>query len=408
MKTLYIICDLFDPSMGSEFNVGTSIMNMLAVADLNEFNYKIITPGRANNQNSVATYLGELKKRHPLLNLSVKFIPFRYANSSGHHKNVFFFLLDLILFYKDAASLIPAGGLVWKCSSVNLFFLIMSSFFLYISIAGPVSGFKKTLPLIVPCVSIKTKIRYCLYSCFIFIQEFLLLILKSTGRLSPKLLLGSTTYDCQSLKRYFPHAKVIHCMETLHDLRNPGSPKVLMNKPHSQMRILWSGSLIARKNPLFAIKLFEKIRKHVNATLTIVGDGPLQTDLRSLVSKSPYQQYISILPSTSRASFLKILEYSDILLVTSFREANSFLVTEAVLKRVFVVAPRLNGFIDSLQNSCGSLYTISSTSCMQEVLDIVISLAEGSFECDFNSTSGILSHYDNVLSEIRTGISELL
>ena len=43
-----------------------------------------------------------------------------------------------------------------------------------------------------------------------------------------------------------------------------------------------------------------------------------------------------------------------------------------------------------------------------EVLDIVSSLADGSFECDFNSTSGILAHYDNVLSEIRIGISELL
>lgn len=116
------------------------------------------------------------------------------------------------------------------------------------------------------------------------------------------------------------------------------SPQMTAPRTHTGtgVRFLFVGRLIPQKRPLELIEAFRVARREIpDATLTIVGEGDLEPEVRELASRTPGASYEG---RREGAELGSVYAESDVLVLPAVREVWGIVVNEALAYGLFVVA----------------------------------------------------------------------
>jgi glycosyltransferase involved in cell wall biosynthesis len=111
---------------------------------------------------------------------------------------------------------------------------------------------------------------------------------------------------------------------------------VLRTASGNGVRFLYVGRLIPRKRPVELIRAFESVTREVpDATLTVLGGGELEADVREAAARVPGVRYGGFCEGRELA-----LHYanSDVLVLPALREVWGLVVNEALAHGLFIVA----------------------------------------------------------------------
>jgi len=367
--TLNIICDLLDPSQGSEFLVGFS--SIAALTSAPQSHIIIWVPARGDNVSKIYSFLEELLPSKVVI---IREFPFLFSLDGINHSNKLFFVLDLLVFYLRCRNRIPKGSYVWKCSQPNVLFCILSLSIIPISVCGPISGLMPTQYKSIPARSLSIRIYYFAYDFMLNLFKAVLChIMKSRPTVLfifasevdrawlPKTLKSRTLVLNETAILTLSHRNHIYCSGQY--LQTPYEDIAPTNK--NRIKILWSGALIPRKNPFLLLHIIDSIPtdRLKDISFTCIGDGFLKKEFyKHVYTKKGLRPEIDIevYSSFARAKFLGILPTFDILLITSLREISSFLAIEAIFNNVSIVAPEIGCFNEFLAED-HYLYGFSSS-----------------------------------------------
>ncbi len=120
------------------------------------------------------------------------------------------------------------------------------------------------------------------------------------------------------------------------------------------VQFLHVANLTPVKDQAMLLRAFARISRKVNAELTIIGEGPLERELRALADTLTISAKMRILDIKPYNSLPDIYQKSDILLHTSLSEGQSEVVTEAMCCGLLVCGTRV-GLMADLPSACKSV-----------------------------------------------------
>jgi len=140
--------------------------------------------------------------------------------------------------------------------------------------------------------------------------------------------------------------------------------------------ILFVGRLVAGKRPVDAVKILRNLRERGNdATLYVVGTGPLEPKMRSLAAEYGFSESIVFLGHVPYDEMPSLFRAADVLVLTSRNEGLPRSVLEAMATGTPVVAsalPQLDGLIETDERKV----PIGDVDSFAEALESVLELAE--------------------------------
>jgi glycosyltransferase involved in cell wall biosynthesis len=116
----------------------------------------------------------------------------------------------------------------------------------------------------------------------------------------------------------------------------PARPRRL--EPHEPLAIVWLGRLYREKNPLQAVAVVERVRRHRDATLHIYGSGVLADELEQLARDRPW---LVIGGQLSWSEAQDAQDAGHICLSTSLRDATQVAILEPLARGIPVVSTRV-------------------------------------------------------------------
>jgi glycosyltransferase involved in cell wall biosynthesis len=141
----------------------------------------------------------------------------------------------------------------------------------------------------------------------------------------------ATAYLCEL--GVTPERIVTSCLPAA---RMPPTPDRANRSPTDPVRFLFVGRLIPRKRPLELIEAFSAVRQALPlATLTVVGGGELEADVRDATARVPGVDYIGRREGDELAA---VYAGSDVLVLPALREVWGLVVNEALSHGLYVVA----------------------------------------------------------------------
>tara|TARA_R110001583_G_scaffold69696_8_gene197579 strand:+ start:5461 stop:6699 length:1239 start_codon:yes stop_codon:yes gene_type:complete len=398
LKNIFIISDIIDPCLGSEFRIALKALEILYEEKLKFIDeVKLLIPRRNKNIENLNIWFSERN----IENIIIEEFKFEYADTNGNHNSKFLFIRDLINFYRKARKAIPIEpskkNIIFKCGQVNWVFYLIFLFFFKKSksekiVCAPISGF--IYIKLRDCIELpfKTRIYYILYNAFIFVGRFLfrfLYIFKNNYYF-----LFATYSDCHIFHKEFKDKiySEIQLYNTGDFLEKESRNYVTKNKSSS---ILWSGHLVHRKNPLLALRIISDILKFSKIEkIYFIGNGPLNSDVFDYMEKTNLKTnkrfiYISNL---SRYEFLKVVKKVDYVLITSLREVNSIFFLESLFFNKKIFAIKNSGIMDfDLANVV--LLDSSKFRNAKEISEVIIQAIEPEELVDFTSKEYLQSRY---------------
>jgi glycosyltransferase involved in cell wall biosynthesis len=106
--------------------------------------------------------------------------------------------------------------------------------------------------------------------------------------------------------------------------------------------------------------------------LTIIGDGPCEAGLRTLVESKGLAEGVEWIPRIARKQLLDIYDKHELLIFSNLRDAGGTVVLEALSRGVPVICLKLGAFGRIIDSSCGASIDTEKRS----VEDLVQAIAE--------------------------------
>jgi glycosyltransferase involved in cell wall biosynthesis len=182
-------------------------------------------------------------------------------------------------------------------------------------------------------------------------------------------LIAATLLGQQSIKQYFNRdsyylpeqgisENVIACVNKFNDMQH-------------QVRLVWSGSLIQRKNLKMCLEALSAV-KQSNWILHILGDGPLRKKLEKYVKEKGITDKISFHGHLPRQEALRIMANAHLHIITSIGEDNPAVVFEAMANGVPTVTIDHCGMGDVICCKCGVKIPLDDYNNMLQRMTLVL------------------------------------
>jgi glycosyltransferase involved in cell wall biosynthesis len=129
-------------------------------------------------------------------------------------------------------------------------------------------------------------------------------------------------------------------------------PPVPQRKPNAgETRVICVGRLSAEKGQLGLVEAFAKAHdKNPQLRLTLVGDGPTRARVEARIAELGIGHLVEMTGSLPEAETLKRIAASDVLVLASFMEGIPIVLMEAMSLRVPVIAPRVAGIPELVED----------------------------------------------------------
>jgi glycosyltransferase involved in cell wall biosynthesis len=125
---------------------------------------------------------------------------------------------------------------------------------------------------------------------------------------------------------------------------NPG--EIQVGQPP---RILFAGRFMPQKNLLALTRILAQVRE-LPWTCTLVGDGPLRTEVEAEVTRYGLQERITLTGWVSPDQVTAYMQQSDILFMPSLSEGMPVVGVQALSMGLALVVSRIGGFADLVQD----------------------------------------------------------
>ena len=132
-------------------------------------------------------------------------------------------------------------------------------------------------------------------------------------------------------------------------------PKIILNgmelpappalDPHEPTRLLMVGRMSVQKNPLLAVQALGLL-KDLSWHCTMIGDGPLRSDVKSEAARLGLEDRIDFQGWASAEEVSVAMGKSDILLIPSLSEGLPMVAVEAMAYGLAIVGSRIGGLAD--------------------------------------------------------------
>lgn len=124
------------------------------------------------------------------------------------------------------------------------------------------------------------------------------------------------------------------------------------------LRVLNVGRLARTKGHAVLIAAFAELRRRgVEATLTIVGDGPKREDLETLARRSGMAEHVHFAGAVGQDGIRSYFEDADVFCTTSFAEGVPVVLMEAMAMELPVVAPAIMGVGELVEDGVSGMLT---------------------------------------------------
>jgi glycosyltransferase involved in cell wall biosynthesis len=155
---------------------------------------------------------------------------------------------------------------------------------------------------------------------------------------------------CLFHKKSGKKPKILLDAATYSSLKN----NVTVNNIFQPIKLVWCGELIQRKSldiVLYAINSAPELKERL--ILKVIGKGPLEKYYKSLAGTLGLDNCIEWLGRVDRKVVFEIMNESDLLVHSSYREATSHVVPEALSNGLPVICHDINGMSIAVTNDCG-------------------------------------------------------
>lgn len=228
-------------------------------------------------------------------------------------------------------------GYLWKLSSQKPF------------IWGPVGGFNQVPFNYILRLSLKNKIFYWGKNFLNFLQIKFKKRVKKAFLNSNMVLAESTSTKIKLKKNYTVSAILMN--ETGGDFTDffAHSTFCANNKIH----LLWVGRIQGLKALPIALYSLQKIKNKIPFEMTVVGDGPDETECKKLVHKLGLNNFVKFTGRINNTEVKKLMREHDLLFFTSLKEGTPHVVLEALSNGLPVLCHDACGHGDIVDESCG-------------------------------------------------------
>lgn len=125
-------------------------------------------------------------------------------------------------------------------------------------------------------------------------------------------------------------------------------------QPGEPFRLIYAGRLLGWKGVHFAIMALAQARaRGVDATLTLVGDGPCRSDLLELVNGLDLVPHVAFLGAVPRAQLLELYADHHALIFPSLHDSGGTVILESFSKGLPVICLSLGGPGEMVDLTCG-------------------------------------------------------
>lgn len=147
-----------------------------------------------------------------------------------------------------------------------------------------------------------------------------------------------------------------------------GAPPILAPLPRQRtpghIKLLYAGRLVGLKGIHFALRALALARaRGVNASLIIIGDGPMERHLRTLATQLDIAEYVEFRGFVARDVLLGLYQDADAFIFPSLHDSSGNVVLEALSRGLPVICLDLGGPKYFIDKDCGR---IISTEMMEE------------------------------------------
>jgi glycosyltransferase involved in cell wall biosynthesis len=160
---------------------------------------------------------------------------------------------------------------------------------------------------------------------------------------------------------YSKHLR-IHSIPTVENIIPVNSISSITSKDERMLdeernfKIIMAGRLVHEKGYKYMIKAVEALNKdNIPFHLSIFGDGPLKKDILSEISLKQLSDKISIIPTVSHKDLFQAIKLSDVFVMSSISEGFPMAPAEAMVLGVPVVATRVGGIPELIEDGVSGL-----------------------------------------------------
>jgi glycosyltransferase involved in cell wall biosynthesis len=121
----------------------------------------------------------------------------------------------------------------------------------------------------------------------------------------------------------------------------------------SVFKILFVGRMVEQKNLPLLVKIIKKVLNqnyNKKISFTIIGDGPLRSDLMKSLTEESAKGSVVFVKQSSREEIVDYYRQSQVLILTSFYEGFAKVFMEAAAIGLPIVATRVSGVINVIKN----------------------------------------------------------
>lgn len=134
-----------------------------------------------------------------------------------------------------------------------------------------------------------------------------------------------------------------------------------------RLRVLTVGRLAPEKGQIGLVRAFaDVVAQGIDAELRIVGEGPERARIEAEVERLGLADRCALPGSASDVECIREMQEADLFVLTSFMEGLPVVLMEAMAVGTAVIAPRLAGIPELVEEGCGLLYTPAHRSELAE------------------------------------------
>lgn len=141
-------------------------------------------------------------------------------------------------------------------------------------------------------------------------------------------------------------------------------PKIKKQKTNAPLKIINIGRLVWQKGQLLLIEAIYNLRQiGYGFTVDIIGEGEMRSELEREILAKGLSDVVKLHGALPRNKVMESLADSDIFVFSSVSEGFGIVLLEAMLSGVAIVAPRLNGIPEIIEDEkTGKLFQVGSVS----------------------------------------------
>ncbi|QQG38511.1 MAG: glycosyltransferase family 4 protein [Candidatus Woesearchaeota archaeon] len=149
--------------------------------------------------------------------------------------------------------------------------------------------------------------------------------------------------------------------------------KVIKRVNKKIINLLFVGRLAEEKGITYLIDAFNELNKKYKLTLTLLGQGPLEKEIKQKVEKLGLENKINILGYVSLKEMDSVYSKSDIFILPSLTDAMPKVILEAMAKSIPVIATNVGGIPTIIKhNKNGILIKPRSSDEIVKAVDTII------------------------------------